>query len=116
MKKKQSRKTVKRSDNHSIAFRLSDDEMTVVNEDVLHAQETSGLPVKRAAYAKHALLEHDRLRTMESKLRALYALEKPVADGHAQDIVESVDGAQDNQALSDLARVLAGVRDILEAR
>lgn len=46
--------------------------------------------------------------------RAAYHKWKRVADNHAQDIVESVDGAQDNQAFRDLAGLLVDLKQALE--
>lgn len=113
--KKTSKKTVKRADKKSVSYRLTNDQLYQVEMDLELENESRGaFPASLAAYAKQALLEHRRLASVEARLRALYKQEKHVADNHAQDIVESVDGAQDNQAFRDYARTLAAVNAILD--
>lgn len=75
--KKTSKKTVRRVDNKSISFRLTEDEMATVRIH-LGVESAGRPPVSMAAYAKHALLDHRRLRAMEKHVRNL---KQEIGDG-----------------------------------
>src|SRR5678816_4299846 len=109
---KTSKKTVKRADNKSVSFRLTKGELNAVTQDLKHENQ-GRTPTTLTAYAKHALLEHHRLAAVEMRLIALHKQAKHVADNHAQDIVESVDGAQDNRAFEDYSKILQAIDSIL---
>jgi hypothetical protein len=71
-KPRRSTKTTKRAD-HSIGIRVSPAELIGLQEAIVRLSAASGIDVKLGAYAKHAVLSHARLRSMEADVRALHS-------------------------------------------
>lgn len=94
--KKTSRKTIrpkpdKERTDTPVGFRLNAADLVRVQADLLRVKEDAGIQIKIGSYAKHALLEHGRLRRLEQALRehAANQVAEPLTNDHLRAMLEA---------------------------
>ncbi len=81
-----------------VNFRLTAAQMAGLDSDVDAAGAVAGFKLKRNAYARHAALNHARLRAIETALR------ESLIDPHASGGVDEVRRAVGSKVIAALAR------------
>ncbi len=82
--------TRKRAD-HPAGCRVSDVELVRIRHDIAEIQKGSGIPVSLGAYTKHAILEHFRLRKLETLVKDIVAREDRRQDADGVDAAEIIE-------------------------
>jgi hypothetical protein len=59
------------SGRHPVSYKIGDSDFGRVRRELAEVCEAAGMEVKMAAYAKNALINHGRLRSLESKAQEL---------------------------------------------
>ncbi|HKQ65981.1 MAG TPA: hypothetical protein VJZ73_13285 [Methylomirabilota bacterium] len=87
--KNTSRKTIKKArkrKDHPAGCRVNDAELARIDADVADLKRASGMSISRGAYAKHAILEHGRLRRLDVAVKAIIAREDKRQDAEPVDL------------------------------